>query len=282
MSPDHSDAAELLALLERDGGWSKIAREVRDLGAVRAVSEARGALQGDLFDEEADLASATTSWQSRLLKLEADGIVCVPISSQNYPEAARRMASPAPVLFLRGQRDARDHRGVAVIGSRRASPTSLEIARVWSRLLADAGVVVVSGLAAGIDREAHLGAMEAGGRTVAVLGTGVSRSYPPENAGLQEQVARRGLLVSQFLPDHGPSKATFPLRNALMAAWAGTTLVIDARERSGASLQARLTVKQGQRLLIHEQLAAEPWAQKYVDAGRASLVASTQDVQDTL
>jgi len=130
-----------------------------------------------------------------------------------------------------------------------------------ARVLAEAGFTVVSGLARGIDSAAHLGALEAGGRTVAVLGTGIERMYPAENAALAERIAGSGGLVSQFWPTAGPTRTTFPMRNAVSAGLALATVVVEASATSGARHQARLALGQGRLVVLPDELVgAEAWA----------------------
>jgi DNA processing protein len=137
------------------------------------------------------------------------------------------------VLFSRGTL----HPGepaVSVLGSRRACDQCLDWASEVSAALVSAGFTVVSGLAAGIDTAAHTAALEAGGRTVAVLGTGINRVYPAANRDLQERIACVGLVLSQFWPDAPATKKSFPLRNAMMSGYGRATIVVEVGEASGA------------------------------------------------
>src|SRR5204862_5457985 len=130
-----------------------------------------------------------------------------------------------PFLMWRGSSSERDARGVAIVGTRKATPQGRERAEELAAGLARRGVTVVSGLAAGIDTAAHLGALDAGGRTVAVIGTGLGRAYPAENRALQDEVARRGMVLSQFWPDAPAGQHTFPMRNATMSGYGLATVV---------------------------------------------------------
>ncbi|WP_196449157.1 DNA-processing protein DprA [Planomonospora sp. ID82291] len=133
-----------------------------------------------------------------------------------------------------------DRRAIAVVGTRQASEQGLRIASAVARELALNKVTVVSGLARGIDIAVHRAALEAGGRTVAVIGTGINRFYPSENRALQQRIAQEGAVVSQFWPDAPPSKQSFPMRNAVMSGYAAATVVVEAPWKSGARIQARL------------------------------------------
>jgi DNA processing protein len=150
-----------------------------------------------------------------------------------------------------------------VVGTRQASERGLEIARTVATALAKSDVTVVSGLAAGIDTAAHTAALDARGRTVAVLGTGIRRTYPATNAELQRQISREGLVISQFWPDGAPSQKTFPMRNAVMSGYASATVVIEAAWRSGARIQARLALQHGRPVVMPKELLEHDWARNY-------------------
>src|SRR5262249_2922311 len=137
-----------------------------------------------------------------------------------------------------------------------------------ARLLAANGVTVLSGLARGIDTAAHQAALDAGGRTVAGLGTGIRRIYPPENPELAEQIVERGALVSQFWPDTPPTTYGFPRRNVTMSGMGQGTVVIEAASTSGAKMQARLALEHGKKVfLVHHLVTEQPWARRYLERG---------------
>jgi DNA processing protein len=153
------------------------------------------------------------------------------------------------MIFVRGK-VVRDDIGVCLVGSRDASDKGLRFAVDAATSLVQEGVTVVSGLAKGIDTAAHTTALENGGRTVAVIGTGVDKSYPPENAELQTRIADKGLVLSQFWPGSGPTRSSFPMRNATMSAYGQATVVVEAGERSGARIQARQATEHGRPLIL--------------------------------
>ena len=134
---------------------------------------------------------------------------------------------------------------VAVVGARSASPYGAQIARMLGRELTAAGLVVVSGMARGIDADAHRGALDAGGRTVAVLGCGIDRDYPARHAELARRIARDGLIVSEYPPGVEPAPWRFPARNRIIAGLALATVVVEARERSGALITADFALELG-------------------------------------
>jgi DNA processing protein len=143
-------------------------------------------------------------------------------------------------------------------------------------------VPVVSGLAAGIDTAGLSGALAAGGRAVAVIGTGLRRSYPKANADLQERIAREGAVISQFLPDAPPTKSGFPMRNAVMSGFSAATVVVEAPYRSGARMQARLALEHGRHVFLLESLLVNDWAQNYAQRPNTTVVRTVADVIDHL
>ncbi|MDR7480997.1 MAG: DNA-processing protein DprA [Armatimonadota bacterium] len=160
-----------------------------------------------------------------------------------YPERLWQLADPPPVLFVRGALDARP--AVAVVGARRASPYGLQAAARLARDLAAAGVAVVSGLARGIDGAAHRGALDGGGRTVAVLGSAVDVIYPPEHVPLAEAIAARGALVSEFPPGTPPQPGHFPRRNRLISGLCLAVVIVEGAEDSGALVTVDYALAQG-------------------------------------
>ena len=162
-----------------------------------------------------------------------------------YPALLHQLHDPPAQLFLRGESGVLDAPAVAVVGARSCSPYGAQVARSLARELASAGVVVVSGLARGVDGEAHRGALEAGGPTVAVLGCGIDRDYPAVHAELARRIEDGGLLLSEYPPGVEPAPWRFPARNRLIAGLALATVVVEARERSGALITADFALELG-------------------------------------
>jgi DNA processing protein len=201
------------------------------------------------------------------------------VLDENYPSNLRRVYNRPPFLFVRGTLNPGDERSVAVVGTRKASPEGREQARQLATELARRGVTVVSGLAAGIDTEAHTATLAAGGRTLAVMGTGIDRVYPAENRALAERIPAQGAVVSQFWPGSPPRKENFPLRNVVSSGIAMGTVVVEANGVSGARMQARLALEHGKRLFLVEPLVLqEKWAQDYAKRPGATVVKSVDDV----
>jgi DNA processing protein len=164
-----------------------------------------------------------------------------------YPPLLAQLHDPPAYIHLRGYAAAEmlHRKCVAVVGARSCSPYGAEVARMLGRELAAAGVVVVSGLARGIDGEAHRGALAGHGATVAVLGCGIDRDYPRSHAGLARRVSETGLLVSEYPPGVEPAPWRFPARNRIIAGLCAATVVVEARERSGALITADFALELG-------------------------------------
>jgi len=166
---------------------------------------------------------------------------------RDLPELLQQIHDPPRTLFLRGAADPEilARPAVAIVGARACSPYGAQVARVLGRELAAAGLVVVSGLARGIDGEAHRGALDAGGVTVAVLGCGIDRDYPAAHSELARRICERGLVVSEYEPGVEPAPWRFPARNRIIAGLTAVTVIVEARERSGALITADFALEDG-------------------------------------
>jgi DNA processing protein len=182
--------------------------------------------------------------------LAEKGIRWIGRSDAAFPPLLRAIHDPPPGLFLRGAGEAPllAQTSVAVVGARACSSYGTAVASSCARRLAESGVIVVSGLARGVDAAAHRGALEAG-VTVAVLGCGVDRDYPRSHAGLAARIAERGLLVSEYPPGVEPAPWRFPARNRIVAGLCRATVVVEARARSGALITADLALEEGREVL---------------------------------
>lgn len=170
---------------------------------------------------------------------ERAGIRVVPYGAPDFPAVLRCDPSPPAVLFVRGDLTVLDRRRVGVVGTRNATRGGLATAEALGKDLAEAGVGVVSGLAAGIDGAAHRGALAAGGAPIAVVGNGLDRAYPRHHAQLWEQVASSGVLLSEWPPGIPPDAFRFPMRNRILAALSEVLVVVESRERGGSLLTVR-------------------------------------------
>lgn len=172
------------------------------------------------------------------------GISVIAWDDPVFPPALHAISDMPPVLWYRGSLDALDAPAVAVVGSRAASAVALEMADRLGEDLAALGITVVSGLARGVDSAAHRGALRTG-RTIGVLGSGVDRVYPHEHRGLASEIARRGIVISEFAPGTPPLKFHFPLRNRVISGLSRAVVVIEASEKSGSLITAACALEQG-------------------------------------
>lgn len=216
-----------------------------------ALASFAAATESHLVDEPRSARfarfKATFDAAAELSRLLAAGYRFLARSDSAFPPLLRAIHDPPPGLFVRGAAGLELLRrpAVAVVGARTCSPYGRQVARRLGRELAAAGLVVVSGLARGIDGEAHRGALEADGVTVAVLGCGIDRDYPAAHRSLAAEIAERGLIVSEYAPGVEPAPWRFPARNRLVAGLCAATLVVEARERSGALITCDLALEEG-------------------------------------
>jgi DNA processing protein len=182
-----------------------------------------------------------------LEQLAVGGHRFLPRSAPDFPSLLRAIHDPPAGLFVRGPAvcEILSRPAVAVVGARACSGYGASVARSLGRELASTGLVVVSGLARGIDAEAHRGALKANGATVAVLGCGIDRDYPAAHAELARRVADAGLIISEYAPGVEPAPWRFPARNRIVAGLCAATVVVEARERSGALITADLALEEG-------------------------------------
>ena len=170
---------------------------------------------------------------------------CINLGDSHYPRLLTEISDPPECLWIRGDRGTFTHIGVAVIGARAASQEGLVAAYEIAFDLARAGVVVISGLARGVDSAAHRGALDGGGRTIAVLGTGIDVVYPAENTELSRRITESGLLVTEFPPGAAPEDWHFPRRNRIISGLSKAVVIVEAKEKSGSLITARLAADQG-------------------------------------
>ncbi len=222
--------------------------------------------------------------RERLAALERRGIRTVTYGSPGYPPRLPDLVDPPPVLYLQGREPPESAEVVAIVGTRRANPYGIDMTRRIAAGCARAGCAVVSGLARGVDAEAHRATLEARGFTIGVLGSGLDHEYPTSNRPLYRRVREEGLLVSEFEPPTRPSRHTFPRRNRVIAALAKAVVVVQAGGRSGALITADHGLDLGR-----EVLAVPGRADWRVSAGvhrllrqGAGVVESAEDVLGAL
>jgi len=254
----HGDAAAALAAGDR--AW-------RDAGLPADTREW-------LATPDAEAIAADRRWLA-----EADRHL-IPFDDASYPARLRTLADPPPALFAIGDTDLIARPGIAIVGSRNPSPDGAEQARAFAAALAQAGLVVVSGLARGIDAAAHEGALAVDGMTAGVAGTGLDRVYPAANRELARTIGARGVLVSEFPPGTPAISGNFPRRNRVISGLTLGTLVVEAARASGSLITARLAMEQGREVFavpgsVHNPLARG--CHRLIRDG-AKLVESADDV----
>ncbi|NWG34368.1 MAG: DNA-protecting protein DprA [Chloroflexi bacterium] len=178
-------------------------------------------------------------------KIERQGITILTWQDEAYPQRLKEIEQPPPVLYIRGEYLPDDLFAVAVVGTRRVTPYGRQITEELASFLAAHGLTVISGLARGVDAIAHQTALKAGGRTIAVLGSGVDKIYPPEHRALAEQMMERGAVISDYAPGTPPEASNFPPRNRIISGLSLAVVVVEAGETSGALITAEFAAEQG-------------------------------------
>ena len=243
-------------------------RAYRTAWVIRTASRDRWEAAYERADAEQDAAASS-------------GARLTTVLDDDFPLNLRLIHNLPPFVYYRGALDAeRDARSVAVVGTRAASEQGLQRASSLACKLAEVGITVTSGLAAGIDTAAHRGALSTGGRTIAVIGTGITHCYPAQNRDLADEIASSGgLVVSQFFPTATPARWTFGKRNEVTSGISQGTVVIEASRTSGAKMQARLAHQHGKNVfLVSSLVASQEWAQQMIDDRRAYAVEWVEDI----
>jgi DNA processing protein len=181
-------------------------------------------------------------------KIEGQGIKILTWEDEAYPQRLKEIDQPPPVLYVRGEYLPDDLFAVAIVGTRRVTAYGRQITEELASFLAANGMTVVSGLARGVDAIAHQTALQAGGRTIGVLGSGVDRIYPPEHRALADQMLERGAIVSDYAPGTPPDASNFPPRNRIISGLSLAVVVVEAGETSGALITAEFAAEQGREI----------------------------------
>jgi DNA processing protein len=291
-----SSHQEVLATLHlnalRDVGPARFQKLIDHFGSsLNAVQEQPRAWTGlRLFDSDVleriklDWIAAREVAARDVALIEKTGITLFFLHEGPYPSRLKQIPSPPPVLYVRGPRFEPDAMAVALVGSRRSSYYAEKTARWLSEDLAHAGITNVSGLARGIDTCVHDATLKVGGRTWAVLGSGLSFIYPPENKKLAESIVESGALISEFPMSSRPHPSSFPRRNRIIAGLCVGTVVIEGTAKSGSLITARLAADQGREVMavpgpVRSAGAAAPHL--LIKSG-ATLVESADDILDAI
>jgi DNA processing protein len=227
-------------------------------------------------------AGAAHRWaEAELGRAQRLGVRIIGRDEPDYPELLRQIFDPPAVLYVSGSLEAGEGaRSVAVVGSRSATPAGAALARGLGRELARIGAIVVSGLARGIDTAAHRGVLDASGRTLAVLGSGLDVIYPSENAALAREITRGGAVISEFALGTPPAPGNFPRRNRVIAGCTRGVVVVEAALRSGALVTARLALEEGREVMAvpgHPSLPGAAGTNQLIRDG-AVLVRDARDI----
>ena len=232
-----------------------------------------------LFDfDPAEAVDRSLAWASQ------PGQCLLTLADTAYPQSLLEIPDPPSILYVRGNPALLQNRGLAIVGSRNATPQGLQTAETFARALAAKGLAIISGLALGIDAAAHRGALAAKGATIAVIGTGADRIYPARNKELAMAIAEHGTIVSEFPLGTPAIAANFPRRNRIISGLARGVLVVEAALESGSLITARLAAEQGREVFaipgsIHSPVARG--CHRLIKQG-AKLVETAQDILEEL
>jgi DNA processing protein len=250
--PSHDELVDALRLSLISGVGPRIRKALLErFGSARAAlaaapSELRNVYGvGQKLVQKIAGADHQIDVEAEIALCREHGIDILTESDAAYPRALREIHDPPGVLFVRGTLKPNDALAVGIVGTRHGTQYGLRQAERLAGALARAGLTIISGLARGVDAAAHRGALEAGGRTIAVLASGVMNIYPPEHDKLAEEVVAHGALVSESPPRSQPLAGTFPQRNRLISGMSLGVIVVEAAERSGALITARHAMEQG-------------------------------------
>lgn len=278
-----SDPGILVAVAEElvpslNGASSYRLADALELSALGPLPEAEDVWISKAVERVITNGSAAR-WSERLAALSAAGVRLVSVCDVDFPSNLRMIANRPPLLFVRGVIAPADDRAIAVVGTRKPSTRGHQTAYEIAAALAARNVTIVSGLAEGIDSAAHAGALSAGGRTIAVFGTGIDHIYPASNRQLAADIARSGACVSQFLPSMRGTRWSFPVRNIVTSGLSIGTVVVEAGETSGARIQAKDALRHGKRLfLLRSLVTTQPWAREMAAFESVVVVDDVDDV----
>lgn len=266
-------------------GATRVARLLEHFGSLAAaweanVEELRAAGLSERVAGKLVATRRRISLEREMERIARACVSLVTLADPAYPRLLREIPSPPLLLYVRGTLTPADEHSIGIVGTRRASAYGREMTRRLTGDLVRAGLTIVSGLARGIDAVAHRTALEMGGRTIAVLGSGVDVIYPPEHRQLAEQVAQQGALVSEFPLGTPPDGPNFPVRNRLISGLSLGVVVVEAPRRSGALITANFAADQGRTVYAVPGSAMAPGSEGPLQLLRdgAVLAASAEDI----
>lgn len=284
-----NDKAYIVGLLGIKGlGPQKLRKMKRELGSYQAIWEAPtnwlmervGAeIAGEIFE-----LRRTSDPEDQLSKIQAAGFMVWADYEEEYPSRLKEIHVPPLLLFGRGRYETLQKQAIAIVGSRRATTYGRKVARRLGRELAEAGLVVISGMARGIDSESHLGCLEGQGLTIGVLGNGLDVVYPRENQQLYSRVVEQGLLVTEFFPGTKPEARNFPIRNRIISGLCSALVVVEAEGKSGAMITVDFALEQGREVMAVPGPITSPFSQgtnQLIKEG-ARLVSRVEDIMEEM
>jgi len=254
----------LVALLGRPGVRPRdIANEILERDDPKVCLEllARNLRESEGLFADNQFGALLEQTRLQIDEWEAKGIGVHACFEDSYPSQLRDIREMPLVVFTRGKLAA-DDRAIAVVGTRDVSEQGLRRTRKIVDMLTERSITTVSGLALGVDTAAHRAALDAGGRTVAVIANGVDHYYPKANFALQDEIADHGLVISSYLPGLRPQKWQFLERNAVMSGYAAATIVVEAGERSGTRTQVARALEHGRPVILLEEVLTVSWAKE--------------------
>jgi DNA processing protein len=285
------DVAAALTLAHLPGlgavGYARLTGRFGSAAGALGAGPARLRAEGDVGEAlaRAIAAARPDAEVGRLMGwAERAGVRILPLEDPDYPRPLAGIPDPPPILYVKGDGLARAGRAVAVVGSRWITPYGRRVTDTLCREFARAGMTVVSGMALGVDGRAHRAALDAGGNTVAVLGVGLDRVYPPEHGRLFGEIAEKGAVVSEFPPGTKPLGAHFPRRNRVISGLSLGVVVVEARKGSGSLITARLAADQGREVFAvpgNVDLPGASGTNALIREG-ATLVTSARDVMQEI
>jgi len=288
----HAEHRALIALSLVPGvGPGRIRALLARFGAAGAVFETSRAALAAVPGIGPQTATAIMSFdahdlvEEQLCRAVQHNVTLVPAWSARFPYLLREIYDPPAFLWMRGTLGPADEQAVAIVGTRRSSEYGRRMAYDFAFALAQRGFTVVSGLAYGIDAAAHRGALEAQGRTLAVLGSGVDRIYPARHKRLADDIARAGAVLSEYPLGAAPDAPNFPRRNRIISGLTRGTLVVEAYEQGGALITARMAVEQNREVFALPspvQSRSGIGTNRLIQRGHAKLVLSVDDILEEL
>lgn len=271
-------------------GPIRVRRLLKHFGSAEKILLASRSELSSVSGIGREMAELIAAWENSVdvteeqRRMKDHGISLLTLDDDAYPRALREIHDPPFLLYIKGEIRPSDAAAIGVVGSRRTTHYGKEQGRKLSFQLARAGFCIISGLARGIDTAAHEGALAAGGRTIAVLGSGIGNLYPPENAALADRIAENGAVISEFPVLYVPDKQSFPLRNRIVSGMSQGLLVVEAPVRSGSLITANQALEQGRAVFAVPGPIDRPTSEgcnRLIRQG-ATLVCSALDVIEDL